>query len=131
VSNVKVLVVDDSATMRAVIKTVLRSDAKIDVVGEAADAYEARALIKELNPDVITLDIEMPRMSGLDLLRAKGLLNIRQAGGRTLGQDAASCVVYGMPKSAFEIGAVEQQIPLSRIGNKILSLCEIKETVAS
>jgi len=60
--KIKVLVVDDSATMRAVICTVLRSDGGFDVVGEAADPYEAREKIKQLNPDVITLDIEMPRM---------------------------------------------------------------------
>jgi len=343
VSQVKVLVVDDSATMRAMIKTVLRSDPSIEIIGEAGDAYEARDLIKKLNPDVITLDIEMPRMSGLEFLEkimtlrpmpvvmlsgltqkgaddtiealsmgafdcfakptsgdfiqalsgladvvkaaasyspakradnktqetqgemrkfnksvisigsstggvealmtllssfpkncpatiitqhmpatflstfadrldrtaepsvslayngaplvpgqiylapggdyhlevrgrtqlqcqltegalvsghrpsvnvmmhsmalaakqralgvmltgmgrdgAEGLLAIRRAGGRTLGQDAASSVVYGMPKSAFEIGAVEKQIPLSRMANKILSLCQISETV--
>jgi len=68
VSQVKVLVVDDSATMRAMIKTVLRSDPSIEIIGEAGDAYEARDLIKKLNPDVITLDIEMPRMSGLEFL---------------------------------------------------------------
>jgi len=66
--QVKVLVVDDSATMRAMIKTVLRSDPSIEIIGEAGDAYEARDLIKKLNPDVITLDIEMPRMSGLEFL---------------------------------------------------------------
>ena len=336
--KIKVLVVDDSATMRAVICTVLRSDGGFDVVGEAADPYEAREKIKQLNPDVITLDIEMPRMSGLQFLQkimtlrpmpvvmlstltqkgaddtiealsigafecvakpmsgnfiealshlpgivraaskyrpvlngvgnpksravssnfkpdnsiiaigastggveaiiqvlsdfpencpptvitqhmpasflstfadrldrksapkvklaehgeiltaghvylspggdhhleltgrnrimcqltegapvsghrpsvdvmmrsvaaaarnravgvmltgmgrdgAKGLLEVRQAGGRTLGQDEASCVVYGMPKQAFEIGAVQKQIPLSKMGRKISSLC--------
>jgi two-component system chemotaxis response regulator CheB len=66
--KVKVLIVDDSATMRAVLKAVLRSDPEIDVIGEAADAYEAREAIKQLNPDVVTLDIEMPRMSGLQFL---------------------------------------------------------------
>jgi len=340
-AHVRVLVVDDSATMRAVIKTVLRRDPKIEVIGEAADPYEARDQIKLLNPDVVTLDIEMPRMSGLQFLEkimslrpmpvimlssltqkgaddtiqalsigafeclakptsgdflqalsslpgivkaaanykpkkkagisthepvseefalndsivaigsstggveallqllssfpkncpptiitqhmpasflktfsqrldrsiapsvalaqdgmaltsgqillspggehhlelrgrrrfvcqlltgepvsghrpsvdvmmasvaktvgsraigvmltgmgrdgAKGLLEVRRAGGRTLGQDEASCVVYGMPKSAFEIGAVEKQVPLSLMGPKILSLCKAED----
>lgn len=66
--RVKVLIVDDSQTMRAVVKAVLRADPQIDVVGEAADPYEARDAIKALNPDVLTLDIEMPRMSGLEFL---------------------------------------------------------------
>lgn len=67
-SKVRVVIVDDSPTMRAVIRTVLNTDPGIKVVGEAGDAYEARDLIKALNPDVLTLDIEMPRMSGLDFL---------------------------------------------------------------
>lgn len=66
--RVRVLVVDDSPTMRAVVKIVLKSDPAIEVVGEAGDPYEAREAIKLLNPDVLTLDIEMPRMSGLQFL---------------------------------------------------------------
>lgn len=64
----RVLIVDDSPTMRGLIKAVLRSDPAISVVGEAGDAAEARVAIKELNPDVITLDIEMPNMNGLEFL---------------------------------------------------------------
>lgn len=66
--KVRVLVVDDSPTMRGIISAVLRADPEIDVVGQASDAMEARASIKELNPDVVTLDIEMPEMNGLDFL---------------------------------------------------------------
>jgi two-component system chemotaxis response regulator CheB len=64
---VRVLVVDDSATMRGLIRAALR-DAEIAVVGEAADAAEARDAIKALNPDVITLDVEMPKMNGIEFL---------------------------------------------------------------
>lgn len=64
----RVLVVDDSATMRGLISAVLNSDPEVDVVGQASDAMEARAAIKELNPDVVTLDIEMPNMNGLEFL---------------------------------------------------------------
>jgi two-component system chemotaxis response regulator CheB len=67
-SMVRVLVVDDSPTMRGLITAALRRDPEIDVVGSAADPLEARALIKELNPDVITLDVEMPNMNGLEFL---------------------------------------------------------------
>ncbi|MFG6447867.1 chemotaxis response regulator protein-glutamate methylesterase [Roseateles sp. BYS180W] len=52
---------------------------------------------------------------------ARGLLEMRQAGARTLGQDEASCVVYGMPKAAAEIGAVEQVVPLNDIPNALLA----------
>jgi len=65
---VKVLIVDDSATIRQLIRLRLREDPRLDVVGEACDAYEAREKIKALNPDVITLDVEMPRMNGLEFL---------------------------------------------------------------
>ena len=67
-AKARVLVVDDSPTMRGLIRAVLRSDPGIDVVGEAGDAMEARNAIKQLNPDVITLDIEMPEMNGLEFL---------------------------------------------------------------
>ncbi len=64
----RVLVVDDSPTMRGLITAVLNSDPEVSVVGQASDALEARAAIKELNPDVVTLDIEMPNMNGLEFL---------------------------------------------------------------
>lgn len=66
--TVRVLIVDDSATMRAILRAVLMQDPDIEVVGAAADAAEARVMIRELNPDVVTLDIEMPGMSGLEFL---------------------------------------------------------------
>ncbi len=66
--TVKVLVVDDSLTMRNLISAALRSDPEIQVVGAAADPIEARAAIKALNPDVLTLDVEMPNMNGLEFL---------------------------------------------------------------
>lgn len=65
---IRVLVVDDSPTMRGLITAALRRDPEIEVIGSAADPLEARALIKELNPDVITLDVEMPNMNGLEFL---------------------------------------------------------------
>jgi two-component system chemotaxis response regulator CheB len=65
---IRVLVVDDSATMRGLIRATLSRDPEIEVVGEAADPLEARQAIKIHNPDVITLDIEMPNMTGLDFL---------------------------------------------------------------
>jgi two-component system, chemotaxis family, protein-glutamate methylesterase/glutaminase len=64
----KVLIVDDSATMRALLSRMLGNESDIDVVGVAADAMQARGMIRELNPDVVTLDIEMPGMNGLDFL---------------------------------------------------------------
>lgn len=66
--TVRVLVVDDSPTMRGVIAAVLSREPGVEVVGQAGDPLEARAAIKALNPDVMTLDVEMPNMNGLDFL---------------------------------------------------------------
>ena len=67
--KIRVLIVDDSALMRKLLTDILNSDPGIKVVATAADAYQARDKIKQLNPDVLTLDVEMPKMNGLDFLR--------------------------------------------------------------
>ncbi|UAB79552.1 chemotaxis response regulator protein-glutamate methylesterase [Erythrobacter sp. SCSIO 43205] len=66
--TVRVLVVDDSAMMRALISRKLNAESDIEVIATANDAIEARQLIKQLDPDVVTLDIEMPGMDGLSFL---------------------------------------------------------------
>jgi two-component system chemotaxis response regulator CheB len=66
---IKVLVVDDSAFVRKIIKAMLSRSAFIEVVGTASDGQEALELIPELNPDVVTLDLIMPYMGGLEFLR--------------------------------------------------------------
>lgn len=71
----KVLIVDDSAVVRQMLTEILSSDAGIEVVGSASDPLIARDKIKRLNPDVITLDVEMPRMDGLAFL--ENLMRLR------------------------------------------------------
>ncbi|TPG32067.1 response regulator [Roseomonas nepalensis] len=66
---IKVLVVDDSALIRQLLTELLGRDPGIEVVGTAPDPIIARERIKALSPDVLTLDIEMPRMDGLSFLR--------------------------------------------------------------
>jgi two-component system chemotaxis response regulator CheB len=68
-------------------------------------------------------------LTGMGRDGASGLLAMRQAGADTVGQDEASCIVYGMPKAAFEIGGVERQLPLEKIGPAILNLCSIENRV--
>jgi two-component system chemotaxis response regulator CheB len=65
---VRVVVVDDSPSMRLALKRILSADPEIEVVGLAPEPHAARAMIKELNPDVVTLDVEMPLMDGLSFL---------------------------------------------------------------
>lgn len=67
-NKIKVLVVDDSALIRKLLTDILDADFDITVVGSAEDPFDAREKIKKLNPDVITLDIEMPKMDGLTFL---------------------------------------------------------------
>src|SRR6185436_15840857 len=66
--KIRVLIVDDSKLIRDVLTAILNEQPDIEVVGAAADAFQARDLIKELKPDVITLDVEMPKMNGLEFL---------------------------------------------------------------
>ena len=61
-------------------------------------------------------------LTGMGQDGAKGLLAMRQAGATTIGQDAASCTVYGMPREAYQVGAVEVQLPLDRIAERIAKL---------
>jgi two-component system, chemotaxis family, protein-glutamate methylesterase/glutaminase len=68
-SPVRVLIVDDSAVIRQVLASVFSADDQIDVMGTATDPYQAAAIIATEVPDVITLDVEMPRMDGLTFLR--------------------------------------------------------------
>jgi two-component system, chemotaxis family, protein-glutamate methylesterase/glutaminase len=67
--RIKVLVIDDSALVRTMLSRILGADPGLEIVGTAPDAFVAREKIKLLNPDVLTLDVEMPRMDGLQFLR--------------------------------------------------------------
>ncbi|ANP45675.1 protein-glutamate methylesterase/protein-glutamine glutaminase [Candidatus Viadribacter manganicus] len=102
-SAVRVLIVDDSATIRGLIRRVLSKDSEILVVGEAGDPLEARQAIKELNPDVVTLDVEMPHMSGIEFLEK--IMRLRPTPVimvSTLTQQGAAISIQ-----ALEIGAVD------------------------
>jgi two-component system chemotaxis response regulator CheB len=66
---IRVLIVDDSALVRSLLSDILKAAPGIEVVGVAADAHAAREKIKQLNPDVLTLDVEMPKMDGITFLR--------------------------------------------------------------
>jgi two-component system chemotaxis response regulator CheB len=66
--SIKVLIIDDSALVRSILSEIVRSQPDMEVVGVAPDPLAARDLIKQTNPDVLTLDVEMPRMDGLDFL---------------------------------------------------------------
>jgi two-component system chemotaxis response regulator CheB len=100
---IRVLVVDDSQVMRQLLSTLLAADPEIEVVGTAADPHIAREQIKALNPDVVTLDVEMPHMDGLTFL--KKIMTLRPMPVvmvSTLTQTGAEITF-----EALEIGAVD------------------------
>lgn len=68
--NVRVLVVDDSAVVRRLVASALSEEKRVEVVGTAAHGREALEKIDELRPDLVTLDVEMPQMDGLQTLAA-------------------------------------------------------------
>jgi len=103
VSKIKVLIVDDSRMIRDVLTDILKEHDDIEVVGAAADAFQARDMIKELEPDVITLDIEMPKMNGLEfldkLMRAKPMPVVMISAATEKGSEVTF--------RALELGAVD------------------------
>jgi two-component system chemotaxis response regulator CheB len=100
---IRVLVVDDSAVMRELLTEILNSDPEIEVVGTASDPYVAREKIKALNPDVLTLDVEMPRMDGLvflsNLMRLRPMPVVMCA---SITQRGADLIL-----NALDLGAVD------------------------
>lgn len=101
--TIRVLVVDDSSLIRQLLTAGLSEDPAITVVGGAKDPYEARDMIVQLSPDVLTLDVEMPRMDGITFLRK--LMQFRPLPVvmiSTLTKERAQVTL-----EAFEIGAVD------------------------
>lgn len=102
-SLIKVLIVDDSTVIRNIIKDALSKSNNIIVVGEAEDPVVARDLIKQLNPDILTLDIEMPKMDGItflaNLMRLRPMPVIMLS---TLTQRGADITLQ-----ALELGAID------------------------
>lgn len=99
----RVVVVDDSPTMRALIRDALSRHPALEVVGEAGDPLEAREAIRSLAPDVVTLDVEMPNMSGLEFLdRLMRLRPLPVVMVSTLTQKGAEASL-----AALELGAVD------------------------
>jgi two-component system chemotaxis response regulator CheB len=124
-SKVRVLIVDDSATMRGLITATLRRDPDIEVIGSAGDPLEAREAIKALNPDVITLDIEMPNMNGLEFLeRIMRLRPMPVVMVSTLTQAGAEETLR-----ALEIGAVDCVAKPTRLDEGSAGLSELATKV--
>lgn len=101
--KIKVLIVDDSALVRQMLTEILNRDPAIEVVGSATDPYAAREKIKKLNPDVLTLDVEMPRMDGLTFL--SNLMRLRPM--PVVMVSSLTEHGAGVTLQALELGAVD------------------------
>lgn len=102
-SKIRLLIIDDSALIRQMLTQIFNSSSDIEVVGSAVDPIAAREKIKRLNPDVLTLDVEMPRMDGLTFLR--NLMRLRPMPVvmiSTLTEKGAAVTL-----EALEVGAVD------------------------
>lgn len=136
-SKVKVLVVDDSALVRQLLTEGLAGDREIEVVGSASDPYDARDKIVQLSPDVLTLDVEMPRMDGVEFLRRlmpmrpmpvvmvssltqRGktiTLQALEAGAVDFVAKPTSNLVGGLPKMMEELRAKVKVAAKARVGH--------------
>lgn len=101
---IKVLIVDDSAIMRKLIADILKKDSDIEIVGQASNGREAIEKAKQLKPEVITLDIEMPEMDGLTALSIlkKELPNSKIIMFSSLTQEGAKATLEALAKGAFD-----------------------------
>src|SRR5579871_4440616 len=100
---IRVLIVDDSAVVRQTMSEVLSADPEIEIIGTASDPFVAAERMKEQAPDVILMDIEMPRMDGLTFLqKIMSQHPIPVVSGSTLAEEGAASTL-----KALEYGAVE------------------------
>ena len=120
-NKIRVLIVDDSALVRNILSKGLAKDPEIEVIGTAADVYIARNIIVNKNPDVITLDVEMPRMDGVEFLK------------KLMPQYPVPVVMVSAmtgPKAAVTIEAMESGAidyvlkPSSSFGNKLYEMID-------
>jgi two-component system chemotaxis response regulator CheB len=122
--KIRVLVVDDSALVRRIVSDALASDPEIEVAGSAANGRIALAKIPQVNPDVVTLDVEMPVMNGLEALKElrKTYLRLPVIMFSTLTERGASATL-----DALAIGATDYVTKPSSIGGAALPLQRVRE----
>ena len=98
-----VLIVDDSFLMRRILASILEQDSNFTVCGEASDGIDALEKLTDLNPDIILLDIEMPRMGGIEFLRLSKILTEA----KVIIVSSVASVDSPQAKEALELGVVD------------------------
>ncbi|PTB97327.1 chemotaxis response regulator protein-glutamate methylesterase [Marivirga lumbricoides] len=140
--KIKVLIIDDSALIRQTLADILSSDRNIEVIGTAADPFIAAGKIKKDIPDVITLDVEMPRMDGITFLRrlmtqypipVVVISSLTDRGAETAMQalEYGAVEVFTKPKIATKQGLEEARIRLCDIVKAASKVSLKKRTIAS
>ncbi len=124
--KIKLMIVDDSPLIRMMIKSIVAADPLIEVVGEAADPFEARDKIKSLNPDVVTLDVEMPKMDGLSFLeKIMSLRPMPVIMVSTLTQKGADVTIRALEIGAIDYVAKPINHDLTVVGTELISKIKI------
>jgi len=119
--KIKTLVVDDSASVRRLITTILQSDPDIQVVGAAKDGVEGIKLIKALNPDVVTLDIVMPRLTGIGVIDWVMKTNpVRILVVSSITRENAQTTIRALEKGAIDFITKPSSTDIKAIGDEIL-----------
>ena len=121
--KIKVLIVDDSAFMRRIIKQMLEYDPEVEVIGTARDGMEGAEMALSLSPDVITMDLEMPRMDGLeatDIIMEKNptpiivVSSLTHEGAKAtfnaLDRGAADYISKNLTTSAFDMMKIQGEL---------------------
>jgi two-component system, chemotaxis family, protein-glutamate methylesterase/glutaminase len=127
----KVLIVDDSASVRQALKSILESDPQIEVTGVASDPFVAVERMKQDVPDVITLDIEMPRMDGLTFLdRIMTQHPIPVVICSTLALDGSDAVLAALEKGAVEIIAKPKLGAKEFFEESRIRICDVIKSAA-
>ncbi len=98
-----VLIVDDSFLMRRIIRSIVEAHEQFNIVAEAADGIEALELLSEEEPDIILLDIEMPKMDGIEFLRAASLMT----DAKVIVVSSVADLNSSEAQEALELGAVD------------------------
>lgn len=124
-NKIRVLIVDDSSLMRKIIADIINSDVGLEIVAEAGDGEDALKKISEFKPDVVTLDINLPKISGLDVLS----LTVDKEAARVIMLSAYSRAGASATIRALELGAVDFIAKPS--GEVSLDLSDFKEEIIS
>jgi len=131
-SKIKVLIIDDSALIRKVLTEILSADKEIEVVGTAPDPLIARDRIKQLNPDVLTLDVEMPKMDGItflsNLMRLRPMPVVMVS---TLTEAGADVTLQALDLGAVDFLAKPKQDVNNNLSNYAFEICEKVKNAAT